>query len=160
MVCNSSCACPDARIQVYGNWWLCAVERLNRILASLHVEKIHKQLSNNKRYTNTSMDVGVDNWNVGGTLLLAQHFLLRLFHEYFAWRSFTSAQPVAGNPTRGDALLSSGQCPDPFIFTKRWNYAKQHCACRHHSNCIRFEIRNSCCSHIYNFEIAQRYETE
>jgi len=31
------------------------------------VEKIHKQLDN-KRDTNKSMDVGVDNWNVGGTL--------------------------------------------------------------------------------------------
>jgi hypothetical protein len=47
---------------------VCAVERLNRILACLHVEKIHKQLDNNRRDTNKSMDVGVDNWNVGGTL--------------------------------------------------------------------------------------------
>jgi hypothetical protein len=47
---------------------VCAVERLNRILASLHQENIHKQLDNNKRDTNRSMGVGVDNWNVGGTL--------------------------------------------------------------------------------------------
>lgn len=47
---------------------MCAVERLNRISASLHAEKIHKQRDNNKRDTNKSMDVDVDNWNVGGTL--------------------------------------------------------------------------------------------
>jgi hypothetical protein len=46
---------------------VCAVERLNGFLASLHVEKNHKQLDNNKRDTNKSMDVGVDYWNVGGT---------------------------------------------------------------------------------------------
>jgi len=46
---------------------VCAVERLNGILASLHVEKNHKPLDNDKRVTNKSVDVGVDNWNVGGT---------------------------------------------------------------------------------------------
>lgn len=69
MVSNSSCACVQSHVcRFMVVMVVCAVERLNHILASLHVEKIHKQLDNNKTDTNKGMDVGVDNWNVGVTL--------------------------------------------------------------------------------------------
>jgi hypothetical protein len=56
------------------------------------VEKIHKQLDNNKRYTNKSMDVGVDNWNVGGTLFCQLNT--------FSCASFTSISPGGPSPLR------------------------------------------------------------